>query len=175
MRHARPSLHRYTTASLPLLAAGLLVAACGGVYEGGGATTPVATTVCSSGQQWTGGGEGSSQMNPGMDCIACHARGEGPNFTAAGTVFGDAHDADRCVGVSGAVVKVTDANGQVLQATTGATGNFYLRGTLAFPVHAQVTYDGRTRAMVAAQATADCAGCHTRAGLNGAPGRIVAP
>ena len=167
MRHANHSSF--------LFLAGLLLAGCGGAFEGGGATTPVSNSVCSTGQQWTGGGEGSSLMNPGMDCIGCHVRGEGPSFTAAGTVFGDYHDADRCAGVSGAVVKVTDANGQVLQATTNATGNFFLVGTLAFPVHAQVTYQGRTRAMVTAQATADCAGCHTQAGLNGAPGRIVAP
>jgi hypothetical protein len=162
--------------ALPLTTAAFLAAGCGAAFEGGGVTVPVSTGVCSSGQKWAGGGdEGSSLMNPGMDCIACHARGEGPGFTAAGTVFGAFGDADQCAGVSGATVVITDAKGQVHTATTGATGNFFLQANLAFPIHARVTWEGRTRAMVAAQATADCAGCHTQQGLNGAPGRIVAP
>lgn len=167
-------MSRYLQALAPL--AVLLVAACG-EYQGGGGTRQVSTSVCSSGLAYVGGGEeGGATMNPGMDCIACHSGGEGPVFDGAGTVFGDYHDQDRCVGVAGAVVKITDANGQTYQATTNATGNFYFWGTgFAFPIHAQVSYGGKTHAMVSAQATADCAACHTRTGANGAPGRIVSP
>jgi Tfp pilus assembly protein PilV len=41
--------------------------------------------------------------------------------------------------------------------------------------HASVTTNGTTSSMVAAQATGDCMSCHTQAGANGAPGRILAP
>ena len=73
------------------------------------------TGECSSGVEWTSGNEESPNMNPGQACIACHASGEGPEFTIAGTVMGDFADPDNCYGVEGMTVRITDADGVVTE------------------------------------------------------------
>lgn len=149
-------------------------------------TTPVDTASCSSGQLWTGGSEGgevdlakeedgSATMNPGEACIACHATGEGPTFTVAGTVMGALGDIDDCVGVEGVTVTLTDANGDVTTLTSNGTGNFFTSDPIVMPYTVTLSADGRTTAMSAAQSDGDCASCHTEAGENAAPGRVVAP
>ncbi len=101
------------------------------------------------------------------NCISCHARGEGPRFLAAGTVYQQLDEPDDCYGVKGVVVQLTDAKNKVYKMTSNAAGNFTLRrgGPLAFPIGG----------MTAPQMTASCAACHTASGANGAPGRVVAP
>jgi len=137
---------------------------------------PYGTPVkCSSGSTWSGG-EGSPEMHPGLACIACHARGEGPRFAVAGTVFPTAHEPDDCYGASSSVtVVITDSAGKVLDLTTNGAGNFSYRGTLSLPYTAKVAVNGQERAMGTAQTTGDCNSCHTVTGANGAPGRIMAP
>jgi hypothetical protein len=76
------------------------------------------------------------------------------------------------------VVVVTDANGQVWNLPVNAAGNFYFEDNpdaIALPFHAKVTRAGKERVMMGAQSTGNCNGCHTEAGANGAPGRIVQP
>jgi len=119
-------------------------------------------------------------MEPGGECIGCHSSGEGPSFTVAGTVMAALRDDTNCQGLAGITVRLTGADGHQVDLQTNASGNFYLRagqGALAFPYHAEVIHNGTSIAMVSArtQAETDCNSCHTAAGANAAPGRIVAP
>ena len=183
-------------AIVALSATTLLAAACtgplclGAESEGGGegggcssgnfGTAPPqgvpADAACSTGAWWVGGNHESEQMRPGTDCISCHAReGEGPQYTVAGTVMGGLGDTDDCQGVSDVTVRITDADGQVSDLVTNAAGNFYLRGTVAFPYTATLVRGGTEVSMVTAQSNGNCMACHTAEGAAGAPGRIVAP
>jgi hypothetical protein len=136
-------------------------------------------TVCTSGTPYRSFDEGSGLMNPGQACIACHAQErEGPRFVIAGTVYPTGHEPDNCNGSSGPIqVVITDANGAVHTLTTNSAGNFYLGSApnFALPYTAMVTLGGASRTMAAAQTSGDCNTCHTEAGTNDAPGRIVAP
>ena len=146
---------------------------------GGGAPDPFqAAAACTSGTTWTRGDAGSSHMNPGRVCIACHSTNDGPTLAIAGTVYPTAHEPDLCYGEDGAngvAVVITGADGQTLTLTPGSSGNFDWGGSVAFPYRAKVTYMGRERAMSGMQTTGDCNGCHTQTGANGAPGRILLP
>jgi hypothetical protein len=68
---------------------------------------------------------------------------------------------------------------QVDSLTTNATGNFLIeRGkgkVLVKPISARVLYKGKERRMKQQVDTGDCNSCHTEAGANGAPGRIMLP
>jgi hypothetical protein len=138
--------------------------------------------VCTSGVHWTQGNEGPL-MNPGKPCLSCHGQpgSEAPSFILAGTVYPTGHEPDLCDGVNGSgkvVVMVTDASNKVWNLPVNAAGNFYQAGSpgsIALPFHARVTRAGKERVMMGAQSSGDCNGCHTEAGHNGAPGRIVQP
>lgn len=144
-------------------------------------------TVCTSNQTWSGGDEGSPDMFPGRACIACHTEEnaeegeeEAPRFLFAGTVYPTVHEPNDCAGTNGgggAVVVVTDANGAQHSANVRASGNFFaeLEGALAFPIFAEVRFDGGVIKMVDAVDSADCNSCHTELGAEGAPGRILLP
>lgn len=147
------------------------VVGCNGSDSGSGTDTG----ACSSDSYWTGGNEESALMNPGQACIACHNRGEGPTFTAAGTVMGDFADVDNCNGVGGVTVRLTDANGVVHEKTTNTAGNFSFNQEIAMPYSAEIEDANGIRAMSATQNDGDCGSCHTAEGVGGAPGRIVAP
>jgi hypothetical protein len=137
-----------------------------------------APPVCTSGTSWTRGNHGSSDMNPGRSCLACHATMNGPSLTFAGTVYPTAHEPDLCDGASGADgarIVITGADGNTLMLTPHLSGNFDSATEVMLPFTAKVTYQGRTRAMTATQTSGDCNGCHTQTGVNGAPGRIVLP
>lgn len=125
--------------------------------------------------EWKEGDEGAPLMNPGQDCILCHADNEGPDYTAAGTVMEDYDVADNCFGVSGITVRITDADGAVLELLTNNAGNFFTREAIATPYNAEVELDGVVSAMATAQEDTDCMSCHLSVGLNGAPGRIKVP
>lgn len=125
-------------------------------------------------------------MAPGGDCIECHASGEGPRYTVAGTVMGKANDDENCAGIGGVTVEITDANGDIFNLATTQDGNFFYgaRGEdespaptkpIVFPYTARVVQGAKARAMVASQSDGDCASCHTASGEHGAPGRILAP
>lgn len=167
-----------TTAPLEAwVAAGFPAGSC--AVDGGQDTnTP---TVCTSNSFWTHGDRESPLMHPGRACIDCHAQGEGPRFTVAGTVFPTAHEPDDCNGVGAGAVKVviTDANGQVITLDVNAAGNFpptkSRPPTIAMPYTAKVVSGDKVRAMKTPQTSGDCNGCHTERGTNQAPGRIYAP
>lgn len=143
-------------------------------------TTSVSTSVCSSGVQWTGGDEGNAEMNPGQDCVACHAKErEGPTFAIAGTVFSDIKAADNCFGASGAEVVITGSDGKEFVLATNAAGNFSLdkgaASALKLPYTAKVRVGTKENAMATAQVAGSCNSCHTKSGANAAPGRIMTP
>jgi mono/diheme cytochrome c family protein len=180
------------------VAAGTLKSACqpgtdagtdGGVTDGGvtdGGTTPdpfAAAPVCTSKKTWTNGDHGSSSMNPGRACIACHATNKGPDFALAGTLYPTAHEPDLCDGVNGttgAKVVIVGADGKSITLTPNSAGNFYYQGTIAKPYQAKVVYMGRERAMIEPQTSGDCNNCHTQngampSGTVKAPGRVLLP
>jgi hypothetical protein len=136
-----------------------------------------AAPTCTSGTYWPGGSDGSSRMNPGEACIACHrtSGGEAPSFTIAGTVYPTGHEPAECNGTAAAQIVITDSNGQTITLTPNSAGNFSSRAAVAFPIRAKVVANGQERAMAAAQATGDCNSCHTQNGLSMAPGRVTLP
>jgi hypothetical protein len=149
------------------------------IDAGGAIADPYSTpVVCTSKTMWTQGTRGSGNMQPGVACIACHSKGEGPPFALGGTVYPTAHEPDNCNG--GAVtsmsrVVVTGADGNTITLTPNMAGNFSYGGALATPYKVKVTYMGRERAMIAAQTSGDCNACHTEMGAMMAPGRILLP
>lgn len=137
-----------------------------------------AAATCTSGSTWTRGTNGSAEMEPGHACITCHAQQGGPSFNVGGTVYPTGHEPDDCNGsaAGGAVVTVTDRNGATASFTvSSASGNFHGTASLAFPITAKVTFQGRTRSMGTAVPTGDCNSCHTQTGASSAPGRITLP
>ena len=142
--------------------------------DGGGGS--FGTSDGPRGLKWTGGNMGSALMNPGENCVACHSAGEGPRFTAAGTVYARLDEKSLDLGVQGAMVIITDAKGKVTKLQTNKSGNFFARyAKFSFPIKAKVEYKGQTRAMLGSRSSANCAACHTQSGAGGAPGRIAIP
>jgi len=163
-----------TLSLLGLAACGKLGEEGGEGGEGGGGGT-VSTDLCKSGMQWSGHGE-SGEMDPGGQCVSCHSRGEGPDYSVAGTVFPAYDSADNCYGVEGVHVEVTDANGKAHTTTTNRAGNFWFREAIPTPYSTRIFTDaGDEISMVAQQTAADCNSCHTQNGANLAPGRIITP
>jgi hypothetical protein len=155
-----------------LVVVALLLAVTGGCRNDLGIPPKVCSTQAV-------GASTSPQMEPGGDCIGCHASGEGPGFVIAGTVMNALHDDTNCAGVAGVTVRVTGADGLFVEMVTNEVGNFYLGPptAIAFPYTAEVSRGGVTVPMLTPRASGetDCAGCHTAAGTSLAPGRIVAP
>ena len=131
---------------------------------------------CSTNAVWNGGNEESPLMHPGGDCIGCHDHeGEGPGYSVAGTVMGAYDEPTDCYGVEDVIVRLTDASGDVHEATTNRSGNFFFGEDVPGPFTAEVERDGVVRAMVTPQTDGNCANCHTEVGANSAPGRILVP
>ena len=83
-------------------------------------------------------------------------------------------------GSGNSTVIITDANGQDHSLPVNTVGNFSHSDLLGFqkfavPYHAKVVFNGKERAMTAAQTVGNCDSCHTEAGTNMAPGRIMLP
>jgi cytochrome c5 len=166
-----------------------------GSDSGSGDAGVDAAPVCTSGVMWTMGNTGSPNMHPGGACNACHSKLQGPNLQFAGTVYRGPHDIDDCNGAGAPppiTVVITDKNGQSATLIAGDAGNFYLEapkagappgngngngGAKAFrpPFRAKVVAGATQRQMLGSVTSGDCNSCHTAAGTNGAPGRILAP
>jgi hypothetical protein len=122
----------------------------------------------------TCGGEGG-RMLPGADCVVCHdgtssEDDEAPRFGAAGTAFRDLGGSD---GLSDALVRVTDANGTVVELATNSVGNFYTTRTFVFPIDAEIEVGGTVRAMAASVDVGACNSCHACDGEAG--GKLTGP
>jgi hypothetical protein len=138
-----------------------------------------APPICTSMTLWTMGSNPSPLMQPGQPCIACHkGYSETPSYVIAGTLYPTAHEPDECYGTNGnggAIVVITGSDGASISLTPNVAGAFTYEGTVAVPYAAEVRYRGRVRAMIQTQVLGDCNGCHTQAGTNLAPGRILTP
>lgn len=149
---------------------------------------PLATT-CASNSFWTGGDDGSADMNPGRPCVACHYdESPGDAYFFAGTVFTSFHGEDLCntPPPSGARIEILDMQGNVTQTMTprGTSGNFHspaITAGVALPYRARLVANGLTREMRTPQMSGDCNSCHTEQGTHTdattspAPGRLVWP
>jgi hypothetical protein len=140
-------------------------------------TLGVPPQVCST--QAVNAGE-SELMEPGGNCVTCHASYEGPSFAIAGTVMNALHDDTNCAGVPDVTVAITGADGMRVELVSNANGNFKLDhwpGTKLFPYTAEVSRGGVASKMQTPRQSGDndCNACHAAIGLNAAPGRIVAP
>lgn len=144
---------------------------------------PDAMAGCASGVTWKLGNTKSPLMHPGLACNACHSVMGGPNLSIAGTVYKAPHDVNDCNGAAPpptVIVTITDAKGKVVNATVNAAGNFDVprqngAQRLTAPYSAKLSDGVKTRAMVGKVTSGDCNSCHTAAGINGAPGRILVP
>jgi hypothetical protein len=157
-----------------------LLLACG--IPPSGTTPPVtddtSSFVCETKNEdcrpGTCGGEGG-KMLPGSDCLACHdgsnsGEDEAPRFGAAGTAFVDLGGSD---GLSGAIVRITDATDTVVELDTNSAGNFYSTRSLAFPITAEIEVDGTVRTMATSVDVGACNSCHACQGEAG--GKLTAP
>ena len=163
----------------------------GGSSTGGGIPSGGFPSVdgCSTGRFWDpAGSDGLAAegpwMNPGRMCQTCHREETGGDVVEiGGTVYPSLDEQDLCYGVDGtsinAEVVVTDNEGEVFRLPVGPTGNFslLLEGArkVQLPISAKVVVGDRERVMTYHPNVADCNYCHTREGLNGAPGRIFLP
>jgi hypothetical protein len=101
----------------------------------------------------------------GQPCVTCHQEG-GPAsrfpFTVAGTVFAQPL---RQVGVEGAEVRMTDADGTKHTAKTNCVGNFMVKSSEwdpKFPILVEVAKNNVRRSMRSAIGRdASCASCHS--------------
>jgi hypothetical protein len=163
---------------------GLIGCDSGSTYLGGDGPFMVSPR-CTSGVTRNLNESEGPEMAPGRACNTCHAEenaasgeGDAPIFSFAGTVFPTGHEPDDCIGAgaAGALVVVTDSAGQTFTAAVNRGGNFVLEEDLFVrPYRAKLIFQGREREMASAQRNGDCNSCHTAAGTNGAPGRIVLP
>ena len=164
------------------VAAGYPTSTCGDLAKDPYAAQP----TCSSGV-WIdpNGGEGE-EMTPGRVCNTCHQQQntemgtEAPIYHFAGTVYPSAHEPDDCsgAGAEGAEIEVVDANGKIYLATANAVGNFFfedLEYVFEYPYTTRVVFQGRERWMDTPEMDGDCNKCHTPAGAEDAPGRILLP
>lgn len=140
--------------------------------------------ACASGVMWTNGSTKSPLMHPGVACNDCHQKSGGPNLRFAGTVYRAPHDVDDCNGAAPPLtVEITDKFNRKLTATVNVAGNFSIerpkgggqQNQLSAPFRARIIDGAKTRAMVGSVTSGDCNACHTAAGTNLAPGRILAP
>ena len=158
----------------------LLLVACG--IPPSGTTPPVtddsSTFVCDDKNEDCGpgtcGGEGA-RMLPGADCLACHngtssEEEEQQRFGAAGTAFVDLGGSD---GLSGALVRITDANNDVVELDTNSAGNFYTTSNFVFPIDAEIEVDGTVLAMTTSVDVGGCNSCHACNGAAG--GKLTGP
>jgi hypothetical protein len=146
----------------------------GGAGDGGdGGTT---ATVCTSGTTWTAANGENANMRPGEACNACHQVQGGPNLRIAGTVYPTAHEPDDCNGAKPPiVVRITDKNNRITNININTSGNFSTVARPTPPFRATIISGAKTRSMMGSVTSGDCNSCHTVAGKNGAPGRIMAP
>lgn len=120
----------------------------------------------------------TATMLPGRACQNCHKDGgQAPaadvRWTVSGTVYSSATAACNSGGVAGATVEILTASGSVQATlTTNAAGNFYTTQAVTFPLRARVKKGAMTAEMSTPQANGNCASCHAKPGVSGAPGRL---
>jgi hypothetical protein len=148
------------------------------------AVIPGGGPLCASGRYWTRGDHGDNFMHPGRACIQCHTeRARGPVFSVAGTLFNARHEENECFGNAGDAVtgrrtwvEVVDQSNRPFIIEPNPSGNFYTTHEFRFPLKRirVITPSGHV-AQMDDPPSGDCNTCHTREGIEGAPGRVIAP
>lgn len=112
---------------------------------------------------------------PGQPCLVCHGAGgpEGPTFSVAGTIF---RTRDARVGVPGAVVTITDADGVTRRFGTNEVGTFFVQESEwkpKFPLRTSVA-SGTTTVEMKTLINGDgsCGSCHRDPAARDAAGHI---
>lgn len=106
--------------------------------------------------------ENGPLMNPGQDCMSCHAAGEeaaSHSWSVAGTVFDASGN-----GLQGAKIEITDGDSRVHVLTSNAAGNFYTAESMKAPFQsAALRFDGRTAFSPhdPGKLVGSCNACHT--------------
>ena len=126
---------------------------------------PVLSDAVSAQGAETSGVEKGEYHRAGQPCATCHQEG-GPAssfpFTVAGTVFAQPL---RQVGVEGAEVRMTDADGTTHIAKTNCVGNFMVtaeKWSPKFPILVEISKGNVRRSMRSAIGRdASCSGCHS--------------
>jgi hypothetical protein len=128
-------------------------------------------------------GDEDSAISPGpyhragQPCLVCHSeRGGETEFTVAGTIFASA---TRQVGVDGAEIRMTDADGTQHTTKTNCVGNFFVKPNEwvpKFPVLVAVAKGGTRRSMQSVIGRdGSCAHCHSLNVEKSATGAAVDP
>jgi cytochrome c553 len=140
-------------------------------------------STCTSGEKYQG--KSGFDMRPGEACNACHTSLNVRTFTIAGTVYPTGHEPNDCVGTKDGSVRIvlTDSAGKetFVPVPANQRGNFALdKGTLtgAYAVRVETTDGAKVRKMggkVKLPGDGDCNRCHSDAGSEKAPGRVVIP
>lgn len=120
--------------------------------------------------------------NQGEDCVSCHRPGgKAPRtiFTISGTVFRSADGPPLESGAAQVALRLTGADGQVLELASNAGGNFTSKKEVRFPVQARLTTlpGGPAREGPPGTCThGNCNLCHSHEKpTGGARGRLVKP
>jgi hypothetical protein len=162
------------------LFAALFLIGCGDDDEKSSGTADDPSTACNEANEecgtWNCSGEGS-RMLPGADCLACHTQGNMPEddepdkwYTIGGTVF---EDLDGTAAASDVIVRITDADGRVVELSSNSVGNFYGQQDLVMPITAELERDGAVVSMATEVGSAACSSCHSCDGAAG--GKLAAP
>ncbi|MCB9793579.1 MAG: hypothetical protein H6741_12725 [Alphaproteobacteria bacterium] len=142
---------------------------------GGGGGGGVVDGTCDDANEQCGpgscrGSEGGTML-PGSDCLSCHSPGrmdDDESLTVGGTVYVDHLGSDA---TQGAIVRVIDSEGRMVEMTSNRTGNFYSGRSLRPPLVAEVEVDGRVIPMASEVSTGACNSCHA---CDGTTGKIYA-
>jgi mono/diheme cytochrome c family protein len=149
---------RFVTRKRLLAFAGIAIVSC---------ADPVLSDAVEQQGNETSGIEKGEFHRAGQPCGTCHQEG-GPAsdfpFTVAGTIFAQPM---RQVGVEGAEVRMTDADGTKHTAKTNCVGNFFVKSDEwlpKYPILVEVAKNNVRRSMRSAIGRdASCAGCHVPA------------
>jgi hypothetical protein len=114
---------------------------------------------------------------PGQPCIVCHdgEPGDATAFSMAGTVFLHANSVTPAA--VGATVKLQNADGTTVSATTNEAGNFYFTPDAyvpKYPVHVTAITLGTTSIAMHSHigTNGSCAGCHADPAGPDSPGHV---
>ncbi len=118
-------------------------------------------------------------MQPGDDCLRCHAEHSeyptAPRWSAAGTVF-PSRDAATSQGVPGVSVMLMAPDEMLVEKlTTNAVGNFYTLTPLPEGFRVALEYRGERIEMPCPPPAGNCGACHSIPPIGEAPGRIFLP
>ena len=157
MSRMGPSTVALARSPLALLAAGIALASAS-------CTDPVLDDIVEDQGNETKNIPQSEHHRAGQRCVACHqehGKASGSPFTLAGTVFAQP---GRQVGVEGAEIRLTDADGTKYTAKTNCVGNFFIKPSEwvpKFPILVEIAKNNVRRSMRSPIGReADCAGCH---------------